>query len=162
MRAEPELSGAQIMLEAVYDSEPERWLLYRLLEEGEISFEMRGRHRRVRLVDLVEYQTRTRQDRERALAEMAERGVHPAAIVWIVLFSVAGLFGCIAFMIRFWTKLLSLQREIPAHQMRPAFAERAVPTPLPPPRMEPIGSVTENTTRTFSPIYTEPSDRTGR
>lgn len=93
---------------------------------------------------------------------MAERGVHPAAIVWMVLFSVAALFGCIALMIRFWTKLLSLQREITVPQMRPTFADRSAPPPLPPPRMEPVGSVTENTTRTFSPIYTEPSDRTGR
>jgi excisionase family DNA binding protein len=48
--------------------------LVRLLEDGEIPFEMRGRHRRVRLADLVEYQNRTRQAREQALAEMAERG----------------------------------------------------------------------------------------
>ncbi|MGP4019489.1 helix-turn-helix domain-containing protein [Saccharopolyspora sp. 5N708] len=48
--------------------------LVRLLEGGEVPFEMRGRHRRVRLADLVEYQTRTRRDRERALGEMAERG----------------------------------------------------------------------------------------
>jgi hypothetical protein len=91
---------------------------------------------------------------------MAERGVHPAAIVWMVLFSVAALFGCVALMIRFWTKLMSLQREttLPP-QMRPTFAERSAPPPLPP-RMEPIGSVTENTTRTFAPIYSEPTDRT--
>jgi len=93
----------------------------------------------------------------------AERGVHPAAIVWIVLFSAAMLFGCVGLMIRFWTKLLSLQRELPpGQQVRSAFAERPAPQPLPPPRMEPIGSVTENTTRTFSPIYSEPSDRGNR
>lgn len=88
----------------------------------------------------------------------AERGVHPAAIVWIVLFSVATLFGCVGLMIRFWTKLLTLQREIePARQMRPSFAERPAAQALPP-RMEPVGSVTENTTRTFAPLYSEPSD----
>ena len=92
---------------------------------------------------------------------MAERGVHPTAIVWMVLFSVAALFGSIALMIRFWTKLLSLQREIVMPQPRPTFAERPVPSSLPP-RMEPVGSVTENTTRTFSPIYSEPSDRSAR
>jgi hypothetical protein len=92
----------------------------------------------------------------------AERGVHPAAIVWIVLFSVAALFGCVGLMIRFWTKLMSMQREIgPPLQMRPTFAERSVPPSLPP-RMEPVGSVTENTTRTFAPIYSEPPDRSGR
>jgi hypothetical protein len=92
----------------------------------------------------------------------AERGVHPAAIVWIVLFSSATLFGCLALMIRFWTKLLSLQREIaPPRQMRSTFAERPAAQSLPS-RMEPVGSVTENTTRTFAPIYSEPSDRNVR
>jgi hypothetical protein len=42
----------------------------------------------------------------------AERGVNPAAIVWCVLFSVAALFGCVSLMIRFWTKLMTMQREI--------------------------------------------------
>ena len=93
----------------------------------------------------------------------ADRGLHPAAIVWIVLFSVATLFGCVGLMIRFWTKLLSMQRQIePSQQVRSTFAQRTAPPPLPPPRMEPVGSVTENTTRTFAPIYSEPSDRTAR
>src|SRR4030095_15255650 len=85
----------------------------------------------------------------------AERGVHPAAIVWCVLFSVASLFGCVGLMIRFWTNLMSMQREIAQPpQMRPTFAERSAPSQLTP-RMEPVGSVTENTTRTFAPIYSE-------
>lgn len=89
----------------------------------------------------------------------ANVGIHPAAIVWIVLFSSATLFGCMALMIRFWTKLASLQRETTSFQpMRSAFVERPPAQQLPP-RMEPVGSVTENTTRTFSPIYREPSDR---
>ena len=90
----------------------------------------------------------------------ADRGVHPFALVWIVLFSTATLFGCVALMIRFWTKLLSLQREMsPMQPLRPAFTERPPVQHLPPPRMEPVGSVTENTTRTFTPVYREPSDR---
>ena len=92
----------------------------------------------------------------------ARVGIHPAAIVWIVLFSSATLFGCTAMMIRFWTKLANLQRESPAMQpMRSAFVERPAAQQLPP-RMEPVGSVTENTTRTFAPIYREPSDREAR
>lgn len=90
----------------------------------------------------------------------AERGVHPFAIVWIVLFSTALLFGCVGLMIRFWTKLLSLQREMaPMQPPRSTFGERPPVQHLPPPRMEPVGSVTENTTRTFTPVYREPSDR---
>jgi hypothetical protein len=92
----------------------------------------------------------------------ANAGIHPAAIVWIVLFSSATLFGCTALMIRFWTKLASLQGEAtPLQPMRSAFVERPPAQQLPP-RMEPVGSVTENTTRTFSPIYREPSDRGAR
>jgi hypothetical protein len=93
--------------------------------------------------------------------EFVRRDLHPAAIVWMVLFSSATLFGCIGLMIRFFTKLLTLQREIapPIQQRPPAFTERQPQQHLPPPRMEPVGSVTENTTRTFTPIYREPSDR---
>ena len=90
----------------------------------------------------------------------ASVGLHPAAIVWIVLFSVATLFGCTALMIRFLTKLMSMQREMLVQQPqdRPSFADRQNVQQLPP-RLEPVPSVTENTTRTFSPIYREPSDR---
>jgi hypothetical protein len=92
--------------------------------------------------------------------EFARQGVHPAAIVWMVLFSSATLFGCTGLMIRFFTKMLTMQREIPAAQPpRPPLSDRQTMHHLPPPRMEPVPSVTENTTRTFSPIYREPSDR---
>jgi hypothetical protein len=93
-------------------------------------------------------------------SEFARQGLHPAAIVWMVLVSAAMLFGCTGLMIRFWTKLLTMQREIVTGQpQRPAFAERATMHNLPPPRMEPVPSVTENTTRTFTPIYRDPADR---
>jgi hypothetical protein len=93
--------------------------------------------------------------------EFARQGLHPAAIVWMVLFSAAALFGCIGLMIRFFTKMMTMQREIaPAQQpQRSVFSERQTPQHLPPPRMEPVPSVTENTTRTFTPIYKEPADR---
>jgi hypothetical protein len=60
---------------------------------------------------------------------LAERQVHPAAITWIILFSMATLFGCSALLIRFWSKMVGLQRQISAPQqpnIRPAF-ERATP-----------------------------------
>ena len=90
----------------------------------------------------------------------AQLGLHPAAIVWMVLFSSATLFGCIGLLIRFLTKMMTLSREIapPQPQPRPAFSERPPMSHLPP-RMEPMPSVTENTTRTFSPVYREPADR---
>ena len=95
--------------------------------------------------------------------EFARQGVAPVALVWMVLLAVLMLFGCTALMIRFWTKLLTMQREIVASQtsqpqQRPAMHERPPMQHLPP-RLEPVPSVTENTTRTFSPIYSEPADR---
>jgi hypothetical protein len=66
----------------------------------------------------------------------------------------------VGLLIRFLTKMMTLQREIaPAPQPRPAFTDRPPVPHLPPPRMEPVGSVTENTTRTFAPIYREPADK---
>jgi hypothetical protein len=95
-----------------------------------------------------------------AATEFARRDLHPFALVWIVLFSGATLFGCVGLLIRFLTKMMTLHREIaPVPQPRPAFTDRPAMPHLPPPRMEPVGSVTENTTRTFAPIYREPADR---
>ena len=44
----------------------------RLLEAGEIPFEKPGRHRRVRLEDLVAYQERSRSERRSALRELQQ------------------------------------------------------------------------------------------
>ena len=98
-----------------------------------------------------------------ASTEFAKLGVHPFAIVWIVLFSSAALFGCTALMIRFFTKMLSMQQGVSAGQSSRhatiTINDRQVAQHLPPSRMEPVPSVTEHTTRTFSPIYREPADR---
>jgi excisionase family DNA binding protein len=48
--------------------------LVRLLTDGEIPYTMRGRHRRVLLRDVLEYQERTRSERRQALDEMAAAG----------------------------------------------------------------------------------------
>lgn len=93
--------------------------------------------------------------------ELAQRGVHPAALTWMVIFSMATLFGCTALTLRFWLKLFTLSREtyqppstsVP-HQVRmPALPQQQLP-----PRLEPMPSVTEHTTRTFSRAYRESSD----
>ena len=94
-----------------------------------------------------------------AATKFAEIGLHPFAIVWIVLFSTATLFGITAMLIRFWTKMLTLQRDTIANQPpRQSFVERPGVQQLSPPRLEGVASVTENTTRTFSPIYRDTSD----
>jgi excisionase family DNA binding protein len=48
--------------------------LVKLLEGSEIPYERRGRHRRVRLSDLLEYQERSRSERGRALDGLAQDG----------------------------------------------------------------------------------------
>src|SRR4051812_43847070 len=61
-------------------------------------------------------------------AEFARRDMNWAAIVWMVLFSSATLFGCIGLLIRFLTKMMTLHRELapsqPQPQPRPAFSDR--------------------------------------
>jgi len=96
-----------------------------------------------------------------AATELAQRQLHPAALTWMVIFSMATLFGCTALILRFWLKVLSLNRESyelqNQNQARPPMQ---IPPPRQqfPPRLEPIPSVTEHTTRTFSPAYREGSD----
>lgn len=92
---------------------------------------------------------------------LAERNIRPEFITWMVLFSMLTLFGSTAMMLRFWSKILNLQRQVPAPpplQKRNATPATFVPQQLPP-RYDPASSVTEHTTRTFTPIYREPSDQ---
>ncbi|MGH9928870.1 MAG: zinc ribbon domain-containing protein [Pyrinomonadaceae bacterium] len=95
--------------------------------------------------------------------DLAGRNLHPAAIAWMVIFGLATLFGCTALMLRFWLKVLSMNREIyqPQNQIRPPMqtpAQISGARQQFPPRLEPVPSVTEHTTRTFSPAYRERSD----
>lgn len=48
----------------------------KLLESGELPFELRGRHRRIRLEDVLEYQSTLRRGRAEALNSMQEEGQH--------------------------------------------------------------------------------------
>jgi hypothetical protein len=93
-------------------------------------------------------------------SQMAIVGVPPVALVWMMLFAVATLFGCTGLLIRFLTKLVTLQREVieTRPQPKPSMTSRP-PIQQLPPRYEPVPSVTENTTRTFSPAYKEAADR---
>jgi hypothetical protein len=95
--------------------------------------------------------------------QLAEIHLHPAAIAWMVIFGLATLFGCSALILRFWLKVFSMNREVFQPQSQQRFpAPMPAPVSFPqqqfPPRLEPIPSVTEHTTRTFSPAYRERSD----
>ena len=48
--------------------------LVRLLTDGEMPYEQRGRHRRIRLADLLEYQEKMRRDRRHSLERMQREG----------------------------------------------------------------------------------------
>ena len=98
------------------------------------------------------------------VSELARLQVHPAAITWIVIFSMATLFGCTALILRFWLKIYSLNRETyqPPQNVRQKVQMNAPQQQQLPPRFEPAPSVTEHTTRTFSPAYRETSDPEAR
>ena len=53
----------------------------RLLEGGEIPFDKPGRHRRVKLEDLVAYQARFRNERRAALKELQRANLDAVAKV---------------------------------------------------------------------------------
>ena len=99
--------------------------------------------------------------------ELAERQVHPAAIAWMVIFGLAALFGCTALMLRFWLKVLAMNREVYQSQQNQIRPAAQMPSQIPgprqqfPPRLEPMPSVTEHTTRTFSRAYRKGSDPGG-
>lgn len=92
-------------------------------------------------------------------SELAQLHVHPAAITWMVIFSLAMLFGCTALLLSFWSKMFASGRAV--HQSPAIRTPTQIPGPHQqhlPPRFEPVPSVTEHTTRTFNRLYPEGSD----
>jgi hypothetical protein len=96
-----------------------------------------------------------------SIARLAEMHVHPAALTWMLLFGMITLFGCSALLIRFWSKMVGVQRTAPSPQKRKKSLEGIPPQQLPP-RFDHVPSVTEHTTRTFSPVYREPTERSSQ
>lgn len=99
--------------------------------------------------------------------DLAQMQLHPAAVAWIVIASMATLFGCNALILRFWLKVVSINRESQQPQYAPPVLRPSAPAMAPspqqlPPRLDHQPSVTEHTTRTFSPIYRERSEPDNR
>jgi len=96
--------------------------------------------------------------------ELARMQLNWAAITWMVIFGMATLFGCTALLLRFWLKVVSLNRESqqPQIQSRPQMQIPSPPRQQFQPPFESVPSVTENTTRTFSHVYREDSDPAAR
>ena len=95
--------------------------------------------------------------------DLAEMHVPAAFLTWMVIFAMATIFGCTALILRFWFKVLSLNRESqqPPIQSRSQMQIPPARQQFPPP-LEAVPSVTEHTTRTFSPVYREGSDPAAR
>jgi hypothetical protein len=96
---------------------------------------------------------------------LAMRGVHPAAIAWMVIIGLTTVFGITGLIIRFWTALLrnSLPGAVQQYQ-RPAQLRQPQSNPQlqaqqTGPVQQPIASVTDHTTRTFDPVYRERTQR---
>lgn len=85
--------------------------------------------------------------------ELARMNIHPAALTWIVLGSLGMIGGVAALFLRHWSQMggVSQQAERPQQRKR-AIASEPRRAQLPPSRIEPVPSVTENTTRTFDPV----------
>ena len=93
---------------------------------------------------------------------MAQRGLHPPAIMTLALFGALTILGSVALLVRLWRILLT-----GGHMQASAPRAAAIPRPaasyeLPPQRVSAITegfghvpSVTEHTTRTFEPAYKE-------
>ena len=88
----------------------------------------------------------------KSITDMANSGIHPVALTWMVIGSLGMLTAVAALIIRQWSHLAGgakpKERVLPH---RKSAGSEPVPTQLPPLRSEPIASVTEHTTRTFEP-----------
>ena len=87
-----------------------------------------------------------------AARELLTRGLHPAALTWVVIFGLATIMGVSALFIRLWTSLLGVAKpkERPARRQKQAESEPEA-AQLPPMRTPPAQSVTDHTTRNFEP-----------
>jgi hypothetical protein len=96
---------------------------------------------------------------------LALRGVHPAAITWMVIISMMTIFGISGLVIRLWTHLLrnSLHGGVPQYQqptqLRQPQPNPQLQAPQTGPMQQPVSSVTDHTTRTFDPVYRERTQR---
>ena len=94
---------------------------------------------------------------------LALNGVHPTALVWMIIISLGMVFGVAALVIRLWASLLtnSSARTLEQHpaQLRKPQPNAQLQAAQTGPMNAPISSVTDHTTRTFEPAYRERIER---
>lgn len=84
--------------------------------------------------------------------DLAKKDVHPAAVAWLGIASFAMLFAVVSLFMRHLSHISGQPQTERQPKRKKAEKEAARPAQLPPTRMEPVPSVTENTTRTFEPV----------
>jgi hypothetical protein len=96
-----------------------------------------------------------------SINDLAQKDIHPVALTWMVIGSLAMVAGVVALILRQWSQLAGVtkQQERSTSTRKKTFEKEAAPMSLPPMRSEPIPSVTEHTTRTFEPIYRDTAER---
>jgi hypothetical protein len=95
-----------------------------------------------------------------SISDLAKGGVHPAALTWMVICGMGMITGVAALVLRQWSHLAGVvrQKEPSVPRKKPVLNE-AQPAQLSSKRAEPVGSVTDHTTRTFDPVYRKPVER---
>jgi hypothetical protein len=84
---------------------------------------------------------------------LAMKNINGAMLAWIVLGSLGMIFGVVSLFLRHWSSIIGGSQQIERTAKRSkTVANEHRPAQLPPTRIEPVPSVTENTTRTFEPI----------
>ncbi|MBV9960347.1 MAG: zinc ribbon domain-containing protein [Acidobacteria bacterium] len=97
------------------------------------------------------------------LIKMAEIGLSAVAITWIAIAGLGTIITLVALIFRQLSNLASLRHQQPAPPPQPAQLKPQTTSELyagrPGALPEPVGSVTEHTTRTFAHVYREPVER---
>ena len=86
------------------------------------------------------------------IGDLANKGIHPAALTWLGIGGLATLFSVVSLFMRQLSHLSGQPQTERLSKRRKKEKDELRPSQLPPMRMEPVPSVTENTTRAFEPI----------
>ncbi len=94
------------------------------------------------------------------MVALVESGLSPRSVVWLAALVSFTILGSVKMLMRFWTRMLKPHMSSRAKSASPSLKSPAGAGELSPARVglfaDHVGSVTENTTRTFEPSYREP------
>lgn len=87
-----------------------------------------------------------------SLNDLAKKDLHPAALTWLGIAGFATILSVVALFIRHLSHMSGQPQTEKVSGRRKAEKEMVRPAQLPPTRIEPVPSVTENTTRTLEMV----------